>query len=72
MNDNETVSGSGLRFTVSGDGRLLWKSSEFTKVGDAEFVNVDVKGVQVLEIRTECASWAAHSHAVWLDPYVSK
>ena len=60
-----------VNFAVYGDGRLLWTSAPFKSPADFDFTAVNVKGVQVLELRTTCTQ-DYDAHAVWLDPYVAK
>lgn len=71
LNDSSDGYGSELNFSVFGDGRLIWKSSPVKTKNDAEFVTVNVKGIQTLELRTDSGS-SRNAHAVWFDPYVAK
>ena len=69
---NNAFSGSKIHFVIWGDGKPIWKSSPFRNRKDAEFSNINVKGVQTLEIRTECEGLGFGGDAVWLDPFLLK
>jgi DNA-directed RNA polymerase subunit RPC12/RpoP len=59
-------------FKVIGDGRELWKSEPTTRAsGPAQFL-VDVRGVQVLELRAITLGSHLNAHAVWVDPVIEK
>lgn len=72
VNGSSPGQSSPLIFTVTGDGRQLWKSAPIKTLTDVEFATINVKGVKVLELRTECTGGRDGAHACWLDPVVSK
>lgn len=72
LNDTATGFSGELRFSIVGDGRVLWKSPPLKSRADTEFFTLNVKDVQTLELRTECSGNAVAGHAVWLDPFVAK
>jgi hypothetical protein len=53
-------------FTVVGDGKTLWKSEQVPP-GKPEKCDVDVSGVDVLELFV-----SGSGHPVWLEPKVVK
>jgi S1-C subfamily serine protease len=57
-------------FSVYGDGRELWKSGEIGRTGQVETCDIDVTGVEVLELRTTKLGSPQFMHMVWLDPRV--
>jgi hypothetical protein len=60
-----------VRFKVFGDGKQLWESAPVSAKGVEESFEIDVRGVQVLELRVFVDGWSNHGcHAVWLDPRV--
>ncbi|MCI0380982.1 MAG: NPCBM/NEW2 domain-containing protein, partial [Gemmataceae bacterium] len=59
------------RFVIMGDDKVRWRSNLITKCGDSEAFNLDVKDVDVLELRVYVDGIIADgSRAVWLDPYL--
>ncbi|MCI0640588.1 MAG: protein kinase [Gemmataceae bacterium] len=59
------------RFSILGDDKVRWRSQLFKERSVSEAFNLDVKDVNVLELRVYCETAFSHgSHAVWLDPYV--
>jgi hypothetical protein len=63
---------SPITFLVFGDGRLLWQSRVVSTRGVSEDCSVDVRGVNVLELRTDAKASSFGSHAVWFEPHVLK
>jgi hypothetical protein len=61
-----------VNFQVWGDGKPLWKSGMITRFGQAEFCNVPVKGVRVLELRIQAPVDAFGDHTCWIHPQVWK
>jgi hypothetical protein len=61
-----------VTFAVFGDGKLLWRSPPAQARDTILVCQVNVKGVSVLELRTEQSDTAYGSHACWLDPYLAR
>lgn len=56
-------------FKVIGDNKVLWQSSKMESGKKAEYANVDVKGVNILELVMEgTQDGIDYDHGVWLDP----
>jgi hypothetical protein len=58
-----------LKFTVRGDGKVLWTSSMQT-LGTTDTCRVSVDNVKKLELQVHCQGGSERARAVWLDPYV--
>ncbi|MGE0480218.1 MAG: NPCBM/NEW2 domain-containing protein [Phycisphaerae bacterium] len=55
-------------FEVHGDGRKLWESGPMRRGETAKPATVDVRGVELLELRVLCGEDGIdHDHADWLD-----
>jgi serine/threonine protein kinase len=59
-------------FYVYGDGKLLWRSNPVWSRADEQACAVSVQGIDRLKLATSCAGPPRGTHAVWLDPVVSK
>jgi hypothetical protein len=59
-----------LTFQVVGDGKVLWKSRPVDEAGKVEDCEVDVAGVEVLELRVVCPGTYVNAQAVWVEPRV--
>jgi serine/threonine protein kinase len=59
-----------LTFLVVGDGRPLWSSTPIDKAGLVEKCEVDIRGVEILELRVDCPGDYTNAQAVWLEPRV--
>jgi hypothetical protein len=59
-----------LTFQVRGDGTLLWQSKPVAILRNVQECNVDVSGVDVLELRVLCPGLGDNAYAVWLEPQV--
>lgn len=57
-----------VTFEVHGDGKRLWTSSATPKKGEAQKLNVNVAGVDLLELRVVCPGFNHGLAAVWLEP----
>jgi hypothetical protein len=57
-------------FYVYGDGKELWKSGPIVKAGQIEECNIDINGIDVLELRTVTRGIHNELHMVWLDPRI--
>jgi hypothetical protein len=61
-----------LTFRVVGDGRELWKSSPLKATGSSEAFDVDVTGVDKLELFVDCPGPNAFAHSAWVEPRLEK
>lgn len=58
-------------FTIFGDGKQLWKSRPLREISASQDFQVDVSGVDLLELRIDCHGSSGKAHAVWYAPHVS-
>jgi hypothetical protein len=66
-------SGSKITFVVLGDGRVLWRSKEIGSLEDYPFeCDVDITGVDQLELQVTCTDNSNGVWPVWIDPRVTK
>jgi len=71
LRDHANIQGS-ARFTVLGDGKILYESSAL-RVNQQSFFNVDVKDVMILELKTDGTEGHNYnSWAVWLNPLLER
>jgi hypothetical protein len=63
---------SPVTFEVFGDGQALWKSPELVQPRTVIPLEVDVSGIEILELRVCCGQSKHETQAVWVDPYVVK
>jgi len=71
LNDGCSFTIGSCHFEVLGDGVTLWKSKTVSKEKDIAECNIDVKGVDVLELRVVNPDIVNHGlHAVWFEPRV--
>jgi len=61
---------SPLVFGVAGDGKLLWRSAPVRLAEKVQGCRINVRRVDVLELRVYCPGAYEGAHAAWLDPYV--
>jgi hypothetical protein len=59
-----------LTFQVLGDGKLLWNSKPVDVARIVQDCEVDVSGVNILELRVDCPGSHVNAYAVWLEPRV--
>jgi hypothetical protein len=59
-----------LTFEVRGDGKVLWTSRRIDEARHVEDCEVDVRGVDVLELRINCPGSHVNAQAVWVEPRV--
>ena len=57
-------------FQVLGDGKNLWKSKPVSASGNVQECEVDITGVDVLELRVDCAGPNTNVKAVWVEARV--
>jgi hypothetical protein len=60
------------RFVVKGDGRVLWESRTVADAGVVQDIDVPVEGVDQLELIAILSGALDRSHAIWIDPYLTK
>jgi serine/threonine protein kinase len=70
LNDSAGTIPTRLTFRVLGDGNNLWSSQPIQKSGIVEDCEVEVAGVDVLELRVDCPGAYTNAQAVWLEPRV--
>lgn len=63
---------SPVTFRISGDGRVLWTSQPLAERGASEEFDVDVSGVESLELSTTVDGPPNWCHAVWIEPKVEE
>jgi hypothetical protein len=71
LDDSSARSESPLTFVVLGDGKALWTSKPAQLPKAAQECNVNVSGIDVLELRVDCPGSYGGAAAVWLDPYIT-
>ena len=65
--DDEEVGGDGAVFKVFGDGELLWQSGTVLH-GRIELVDVDITGVERIDLVTEAGGNNHYDHTNWITP----
>jgi serine/threonine protein kinase len=60
------------KFSVYGDGKLLWQSRPVASQTDAQQCQVSVQGVDILRIEVVCPGPPGGAHAIWIEPRVVK
>jgi hypothetical protein len=71
-NDYEVPSEGATTFQVLGDGTHFWSSQPIQDRKLVHECTLNVRGVEILELRVRVKGNAWNAHAVWLDPYVVK
>lgn len=72
---NDTAAGTAataLTFRVVGDGRELWKSQPLKAGGSSQSIDVDVSGIDKLELWADCPGPNNTCHAVWVEPRLER
>lgn len=69
LNDDVPIGAASADFSVFGDGRLLALAQAVAPGQIPRALDVDVRGVQQLELIVSTHSWV-YCHSVWLDPRV--
>jgi serine/threonine-protein kinase len=72
LNDSVPACASPMRFVVMGDGRTLWQSNPIQKTGEQQECEVNVSGVDVLELVVTCPGENGNCHAVWIEPQLTR
>ena len=61
-----------LTFRIVGDNRELWKSSPMKETGSSEAFQLDVAGVEKLELYVDCPGDYGWGHAAWVQPWLER
>jgi hypothetical protein len=59
-------------FAIHADGKLLWKSPPVKSRGKVTDFQIDVEGVDVLELSVLSEGHSHYVHAVWVEPRLIK
>ncbi len=70
--DSLEESFSPCTFEVLGDGKSLWKSKPIKQPQVTDACDLDVGGVEVLELRVNIPGNYGRARAIWVDPFVLK
>ncbi len=63
---------SAISFKILGDGKEIWASKPQQNPGASEPFQLDISGVEELELQVHCPGANAYGQAVWMDPLMSK
>ncbi|QDV75587.1 alpha-galactosidase [Botrimarina mediterranea] len=70
--DDSADGNGGVRFQVVADGEVVWESGRLSGTAEPEALDVDVRGVKVLELRVaDGGDGAGYDHADWANAKVS-
>ena len=70
-NSAETMDKGSVRFIIKGDGKVLWQSKRISGGSKVIDVNLDIAGIQVLELAVEdMGDGISGDHAVWAEPTI--
>jgi hypothetical protein len=72
INDWSGIVASALTFRIVADGRELWKSRPLRAAGSSQPFDVDVAGVDKLELFVDCPGPNHNAHAVWIEPRLER
>lgn len=61
---------SPVTFSIIADNRLLWTTKPQQAAQQVQDFAIDIRDVEILELRTTCPGGANNCHACWVDPYV--
>ncbi|MCM4149965.1 alpha-galactosidase [Arenibacter sp. N53] len=71
-NAEDNMGNGSVRFVIKGDGILLWKSKKITGGSKAIKVNLDLSGIQVMELSVEdSGDGVSGDHAVWANATIN-
>ncbi|HET6884539.1 MAG TPA: protein kinase [Pirellulales bacterium] len=62
------VAATAMTFRIVGDGRELWTSRPLKQSGSSDPFDVDLTGVDKLELFVDCPGDAGCCHASWIEP----
>ena len=57
-----------LTFKITGDGKELWESRPCHEAGKSQSYDVDITGIDQLELVVDCPGTAHGAHVAWVDP----
>ncbi|MBC8767316.1 NPCBM/NEW2 domain-containing protein [Arenibacter sp. BSSL-BM3] len=67
-NSEDNMGIGSVRFLIKGDGKLLWKSKKITGGSKAIEVDLDLSGIQVMELSVDdSGDGVSGDHAVWAN-----
>lgn len=70
--DDSAEGNGGVGFQVVADGRVVWESGRLSGKDDSKTVDVDVRGVKILELRVnDGGDGGGYDHADWADAKVT-
>lgn len=72
INDTGFMVVNPMVFEIWGDGKMLWQSEPFKDRYEAREVSIDVKEVEVIELRAVSKGSNYCHHAVWLEAQVRR
>ncbi|MCK6474127.1 MAG: NPCBM/NEW2 domain-containing protein [Planctomycetes bacterium] len=73
LNDSSAnKAASPVIFKVLGDGKLLWRSKSIQKLNNYDGCNLNISGIDKLELEVECKGDASRCHAIWIEPVVNR
>lgn len=72
LNDTAEAPLGAAVFAIRGDGKLLWQSPPVKSRGEATEFQVDLEGIDVLELSVVAEGLAHYVHAVWVEPRLIK
>ncbi len=66
--DDESIPQCACIFSVVADGKELWRSQPVQKRGIVQSCELNVSGVDMLQLRVEATGFNRNTHPVWLNP----
>lgn len=72
LNDTAVNFNSTLDFKILGNGGVLWSSGPFKKGSKPVSFDVDISGVDLLELQVKCVGSDLDGHVVWADPLLTR
>ncbi len=68
LNDTAETPWGAAIFSIRGDGKLLWKSSPIKSRGKVSEFELDLEGIDALEMSVFAETHNHYVHAVWVEP----
>jgi hypothetical protein len=72
LNDTAEAPFGAAVFAIRGDGKLLWQSPSIKSRGQVTDFELDLEGLDVLELSVVANPLAHYVHAVWVEPRLIK
>jgi hypothetical protein len=72
LNDTAEQPWGAALFAIHGDGKLLWKSPPVKERGKVEEFELEIGGVEILELSVAADPLSHYVHAVWVEPRLMK